>query len=98
PKTGEVTIHGVGMHGSKAPQSAIHMGNSGTSMRLLSGLLAAQKFDSVMTGDASLSQRPMERIAKPLREMCAQIQTTGERGTPPVSITGNQNHKGIQDD
>ncbi len=59
-------------------------------MRLLSGMLAAQKFDSVMTGDASLSKRPMERIAKPLREMGAQIQTTGERGTPPVSITGNQ--------
>ncbi|MEG1154580.1 MAG: prephenate dehydrogenase/arogenate dehydrogenase family protein, partial [Acinetobacter sp.] len=94
PKNGEVTIHGVGMHGLKAPQSAIYMGNSGTSMRLLSGMLAAQKFDSVMTGDASLSKRPMERIAKPLREMGAQIQTTGERGTPPVSITGNQNLKG----
>ncbi|WP_455597956.1 prephenate dehydrogenase/arogenate dehydrogenase family protein, partial [Acinetobacter pecorum] len=88
PKNGEVTIHGVGMHGLKAPQSALYMGNSGTSMRLLSGMLAAQKFDSVMTGDASLSKRPMERIAKPLREMGAQIQTTGERGTPPVSITG----------
>jgi len=98
PKNGEVTIHGVGMHGLKVPQSAIYMGNSGTSMRLLSGMLAAQKFDSVMTGDASLSKRPMERIAKPLREMGAQIQTTGERGTPPVSITGNQNLKGIQYD
>ena len=93
-----MTIHGVGMHGLKAPQSALYMGNSGTSMRLLSGMLAAQKFDSVMTGDASLSKRPMERIAKPLREMGAQIQTTGERGTPPVSITGNQNLKGIQYD
>ena len=98
PKNGEVTIHGVGMHGLKAPESAIYMGNSGTSMRLLSGILAAQKFDSVMTGDASLSKRPMERIANPLREMGAQIQTTGERGTPPVSITGNQNLKGIQYD
>ncbi|HAK31959.1 MAG TPA: hypothetical protein DCM30_01390, partial [Acinetobacter radioresistens] len=56
----------------------------GTSMRLLSGMLAAQKFDTVMTGDASLSKRPMERIAKPLRLMGAQIQTTGEKGTPPV--------------
>lgn len=98
PKNGEVTIHGVGMHGLKAPQSAIYMGNSGTSMRLLSGMLAAQKFDSVMTGDASLSKRPMERIAKPLREMGALIQTTGERGTPPVSITGNQQLQGIQYD
>lgn len=98
PKNGEVTIHGVGMHGLKAPASALYMGNSGTSMRLLSGLLAAQKFDSVMTGDASLSKRPMERIAKPLREMGAHIQTTGERGTPPISITGNQALAGIHYD
>ncbi|OTG82090.1 bifunctional prephenate dehydrogenase/3-phosphoshikimate 1-carboxyvinyltransferase [Acinetobacter sp. ANC 5054] len=98
PKNGEVTIHGVGMNGLKAPASALYMGNSGTSMRLLSGMLSAQKFDSVMTGDASLSKRPMERIAKPLREMGAQIQTTGERGTPPVSISGSQNLKGIHYD
>ncbi|RLL40408.1 bifunctional prephenate dehydrogenase/3-phosphoshikimate 1-carboxyvinyltransferase [Acinetobacter cumulans] len=98
PKNGEVTIHGVGIHGLKAPASALYMGNSGTSMRLLSGMLSAQAFDSVMTGDASLSKRPMERIAKPLREMGAQIQTTGERGTPPVSISGSQALKGIQYD
>ena len=95
PHNGEVTIHGVGMHGLKAPTKELYMGNSGTSMRLLSGILAAQKFDSVMTGDASLSKRPMERIAKPLRAMNAQIQTTGEKGTPPVSITGNQPLQGI---
>jgi 3-phosphoshikimate 1-carboxyvinyltransferase len=98
PKNGEVTIHGVGMQGLKAPVGALYMGNSGTSMRLLSGMLSAQKFDSVMTGDASLTKRPMERIAKPLREMGAQIQTTGERGTPPISISGNQNLKGIHYD
>lgn len=98
PKNGEVTIHGVGMQGLKAPASAIYMGNSGTSMRLLAGMLSAQQFDSVMTGDASLTKRPMERIAKPLREMGAQIQTTGERGTPPVSITGAQTLKGIHYD
>ncbi|MDM1487233.1 MULTISPECIES: bifunctional prephenate dehydrogenase/3-phosphoshikimate 1-carboxyvinyltransferase [Acinetobacter] len=98
PKNGEVTIHGVGMQGLKAPAGAIYMGNSGTSMRLLAGMLSAQQFDSVMTGDASLTKRPMERIAKPLREMGAQIQTTGERGTPPVSITGAQALKGIQYD
>ena len=98
PKNGEVTIHGVGMNGLKAPKTALYMGNSGTSMRLLSGMLSAQAFDSVMTGDASLSQRPMERIAKPLREMGAQIQTTGERGTPPISITGAQALKGIHYD
>ena len=98
PKNGEVTIHGVGMNGLKAPKTALYMGNSGTSMRLLSGMLSAQAFDSVMTGDASLSKRPMERIAKPLREMGAQIQTTGERGTPPISITGAQALKGIHYD
>lgn len=98
PKDGEVTIHGVGMHGLKAPKGELYMGNSGTSMRLLSGMLSAQKFDSVMTGDASLSKRPMERIAKPLRQMGAQIQTTGERGTPPVSISGDQDLQGIHYD
>ncbi|WP_298145896.1 bifunctional prephenate dehydrogenase/3-phosphoshikimate 1-carboxyvinyltransferase [uncultured Acinetobacter sp.] len=98
PKNGEVTIHGVGMHGLKAPKSALYMGNSGTSMRLLSGMLSAQAFDSVMTGDASLSKRPMERIAKPLRLMGAQIQSTGERGTPPISISGAQALTGVQYD
>ena len=98
PKNGEVTIYGVGMQGLKAPAGPIYMGNSGTSMRLLAGMLSAQQFDSVMTGDASLTKRPMERIAKPLREMGAQIQTTGERGTPPVSITGTQALKGIHYD
>lgn len=98
PKNGEVTIHGVGMQGLKAPAGPIYMGNSGTSMRLLAGMLSAQQFDSVMTGDASLTKRPMERIAKPLREMGAQIQTTGERGTPPVSITGTQALKGFHYD
>ncbi len=91
----KVVIHGVGLHGLKAPKAPLYMGNSGTSMRLLSGILSAQKFDSVMTGDASLSKRPMERVAKPLRKMGAKVQTTGEKGTPPVSITGNQTLKGI---
>lgn len=95
PKNGEVTIHGVGMSGLNAPTKALDMGNSGTSMRLLSGILCAQQFDCVMVGDASLSKRPMERIAKPLRSMGAQIQTTGEKGTPPVSLTGKQVLKGI---
>ncbi len=95
PKNGEVRIHGVGLQGLQAPPNALYVGNSGTSMRLLSGILSAQKFDTVMTGDASLSKRPMERIAKPLRSMGAVIQTTGEKGTPPISIKGNQLLKGI---
>jgi 3-phosphoshikimate 1-carboxyvinyltransferase len=98
PKNGEVRIHGVGLHGLQVPPNALYVGNSGTSMRLLSGILSAQKFDTVMTGDASLSKRPMERIAKPLRQMGAMIQTTGEKGTPPVSIKGNQALKGISYD
>ncbi len=96
PKNGRVTVHGVGLHGLKPPAGALYMGNSGTSMRLLAGILSAQGFDSVMTGDPSLSKRPMERIARPLRLMGAQIQTTGERGTPPVSITGQQTLRGIE--
>ncbi|TCM67340.1 3-phosphoshikimate 1-carboxyvinyltransferase [Acinetobacter calcoaceticus] len=98
PKNGEVTIHGVGMHGLKAPAGALYMGNSGTSMRLLAGMMSAQQFDSVMTGDASLSKRPMERVAKPLRAMGALIQTTGERGTPPVSISGKAALQGVHYD
>lgn len=98
PNNGAVKIHGVGLHGLQAPPGAIYCGNSGTSMRLLSGILAAQKFDTVMTGDASLSKRPMERVAKPLRNMGADIQTTGEKGTPPVTIKGSKPLKGLRYD
>jgi len=95
PKNGEVRIHGVGLHGLKPPHGSLYMGNSGTTTRLLSGILAAQQFDTVLTGDPSLTKRPMERIAKPLRLMGAKIQTTGERGTPPISISGGQALEGI---
>lgn len=98
PHEGRVRVHGVGLNGLKAPPSTIYVGNSGTTMRLLSGLLSAQGFNSVLTGDASLAKRPMERIAKPLRLMGADIQTTGERGTPPVTITGNAKLRGIHYD
>lgn len=98
PHDGKVRIHGVGLHGLKAAPGPIYCGNSGTSMRLLSGILAAQAFDSVMTGDPSLSKRPMERVARPLRLMGAEIQTTGERGTPPVTIKGGKKLQGIRYD
>lgn len=88
PERGRVRVHGVGLRGLKPAPGPLYVGNSGTSMRLLSGILSAQPFDTVMTGDASLTKRPMERIAKPLRLMGADIQTTGERGTPPVSVHG----------
>ena len=88
PDKGKLTIHGVGMNGLKPSKTPIYMGNSGTSMRLLAGILAAQNFDSVLTGDTSLNKRPMERVAAPLRQMGAVIQSTGTSGTSPLSITG----------
>lgn len=87
PDEGRVVIHGVGMRGLKAPSGAVYLGNSGTSMRLLAGLLSAQPFNSVLTGDTSLSKRPMNRVAKPLREMGAVIET-GAEGRPPLNIEG----------
>ncbi|MFP5441061.1 MAG: bifunctional prephenate dehydrogenase/3-phosphoshikimate 1-carboxyvinyltransferase [Gammaproteobacteria bacterium] len=98
PAAGRVRVHGVGMRGLKPAAGALYMGNSGTSMRLLSGILCAQAFDSELTGDSSLSKRPMERAAKPLRLMGAEILTTGEKGTPPVKIRGGRKLKGIHYD
>jgi 3-phosphoshikimate 1-carboxyvinyltransferase len=94
PHKGRVTVHGVGLDGLKAPAGALYMGNSGTSMRLLSGLLAAQPFDTTLTGDPSLSKRPMNRVAKPLREMGAVIET-GPEGRPPLTIRGGQKLMGM---
>lgn len=81
------TVYGVGLHGLRAPDKNIECGNSGTAMRLLAGVLAGQPFESRLTGDASLSRRPMRRIADPLNEMGARIETTAD-GTPPLRING----------
>ena len=94
PENGRVRIHGVGRDGLKAPLGDVYVGNSGTSMRLLAGLLAGQKFDVTMTGDVSLSKRPMERVAKPLREMGA-VGETAEGGRPPLTLRGGQSLKAI---
>ena len=94
PNHGRVTIHGVGLHGLKPPPGPLYVGNSGTSMRLLSGLLAGQPFDVTMTGDASLSKRPMNRVANPLREMGAVVET-GPGGRPPLTIPGGHKLKGL---
>jgi 3-phosphoshikimate 1-carboxyvinyltransferase len=94
PENGRVVIHGVGRDGLKAPVGDLYVGNSGTSMRLLAGLLAGQKFDVRMTGDVSLSQRPMERVAKPLRQMGAVVETA-EGGRPPLTLRGGQSLKAI---
>ena len=88
---GCLTIHGVGKHGLKAPKNDLYLGNSGTSMRLLSGLLAGQPFNSVLTGDKSLSGRPMKRVTGPLTSIGAEIKTT-ELGTAPLHITGKAGH------
>jgi len=94
PDQSRLTIHGVGLHGLKPAQEPLYLGNSGTSMRLLSGLLAGQTFDSVLTGDSSLSKRPMRRVTEPLRQMGARIGTTAE-GTAPLHIHGGQKLHGI---
>lgn len=97
PHQGEVTVHGVGLHGLTKPAGALYLGNSGTSMRLLAGLMAGQTFDVELTGDASLSKRPMERVAAPLRTMGAVVETA-EGGRPPMIIRGGQSLKGIHYD
>ncbi len=94
PVKGEVTIHGVGKHGLKAPTQPLYLGNSGTSMRLLAGLLAGQSFDSILTGDPSLSGRPMRRVTEPLALMGAKISTQA-KGTAPLHIQGTSNLSGI---
>lgn len=94
PDKGRVSVHGVGLYGLKAPLGPIYVGNSGTAMRLFAGLLAGQNFDSELTGDASLTARPMGRVADPLREMGAVIDTAGG-GRPPLKIHGGAPLKGI---
>lgn len=89
PENGELTIYGVGKSGLQPPRKPLYMGNSGTAMRLLAGLLAAQAFESILTGDESLMERPMNRVAQPLRAMGANIET-GESGTPPLTIHGTK--------
>ncbi len=94
PDKGRVTVHGVGMQGLNAPSADLDLGNSGTSMRLLSGLLAGQKFDSTLTGDVSLSKRPMNRVIDPLTKMGADIESA-LNGTPPLMIKGGKTLSGI---
>ena len=94
PAPGEVVIEGVGLRGLGRPRSVLDMGNAGTAMRLFMGLLSAQGFDSELIGDESLMRRPMERVAKPLRAMGAQIET--QDGRPPVRIRGGAALRGLR--
>ncbi len=90
-----LTIDGLGREGLEAPSAPLDMGNSGTAMRLLTGLLSAQAFDSVLIGDSSLSKRPMRRVTTPLQAMGAKIETT-PAGTAPLQIFGGQKLKAIE--
>ncbi len=92
--TTSLTIKGVGLKGLQAPKIDLDMGNSGTAMRLMTGLLAGQTFDTTLVGDKSLSSRPMNRITKPLSQMGADIVTQAE-GRPPLQIKGGKHLAGI---
>lgn len=94
PSNSERIVHGVGLHGLKAPDAPIDCGNAGTGMRLLAGLLAGQAFDSELRGDASLSRRPMGRVIEPLQLMGAHIDSNAG-ALPPLRIAGRQTLAGI---
>ncbi|ATS20941.1 3-phosphoshikimate 1-carboxyvinyltransferase [Xanthomonas phaseoli pv. phaseoli] len=94
PSASRRIVHGVGVDGLQPPTEALDCGNAGTGMRLLAGLLAAQRFDSVLVGDESLSKRPMRRVTGPLAQMGARIQTQDD-GTPPLHVHGGQALHGI---
>lgn len=94
PSPSQRIVHGVGLHGLRAPQETIDCGNAGTGMRLLAGVLAGQRFDTVLAGDESLSRRPMRRVIDPLAQMGAQI--AAEDGFPPLRIAGGRRLHGIR--
>lgn len=88
----KILVHGRGLHGLSAPEKILDAGNSGTTTRLLSGILSGQEFSSVLTGDASIQKRPMKRIMEPLSLMGAQIESVRHNGCAPLSITGRPLH------
>jgi 3-phosphoshikimate 1-carboxyvinyltransferase len=93
PAADRLIIHGVGLRGLKAPSAALDLGNSGTGMRLLAGILCGQEFNSVLVGDQSLMRRPMDRVGAPLRRMGARFRTRD--GRPPIEITGHRTLQGV---
>ena len=94
PSDGVRIVHGVGLHGLQPPDGPLDCGNAGTAMRLLAGLLAGQRFDSVLVGDESLSKRPMRRVIEPLQAMGAIIESND--GRAPLRIRGGQSLQGIE--
>ena len=91
-EAGIVTVHGKGLHGLQAPTEVLDCGNSGTTTRLISGILSGQKFPVTLTGDASIQNRPMGRIIKPLTQMGAQITSERGDGCAPLHIQGGALH------
>lgn len=88
----KILIQGKGLHGLSAPKDILDAGNSGTTIRLISGILAAQKFDVTLTGDSSIQKRPMKRIIDPLSLMGAKIESLKNNGCAPLRITGSRLH------
>ncbi|MFK8047602.1 MAG: 3-phosphoshikimate 1-carboxyvinyltransferase [Halioglobus sp.] len=97
PNQGEVTVHGVGLRGLSAPAGVLDLGNAGTSIRLLAGLMAGQSFDCVLTGDESLRGRPMGRVMDPLATMGA-VLSSEDGGRPPLSVSGGKTLNSIHYD
>ena len=93
PQDTQVIVHGVGGQGFAAPRAALDLGNAGTAMRLFAGLLAPQRFDTTLIGDASLMRRPMQRVVAPLEMMGARIRT--HDGRPPLEIRGTPHLRAI---
>ena len=87
-----VLVHGRGLHGLTRPDSVLDCGNSGTTTRLISGILSAQSFDVTLTGDASIQKRPMKRIIEPLSQMGARITSVHDNGCAPLFIQGSSLH------
>ena len=85
-----VLVHGKGLRGLKEPKTVLDCGNSGTTTRLISGILAPQNFDVTLTGDASIKKRPMKRIMEPLSQMGAQIISLEGNGCAPLKISSSQ--------
>ena len=88
----DVTVHGKGLKGLSAPAETLDVGNSGTTLRLMSGILSAQPFTTRLTGDSSIQKRPMGRVASPLGLMGAKITSENEKMTAPLTIEGQRLH------
>ena len=90
-----VTVEGRSLHGLRAPSELLYTGNSGTTTRIISGILAGQSFESTLDGDSSIRRRPMKRIIDPLLAMGASVRSEKENGCVPLRIRGGSHGKGL---